>query len=284
MTENPSQYFAAEIKHYTKILESKQLFSYSYKKEQTFFYYVVFSRLGKPTGSLILTSNPYATKEERLHAGRAFFHFNRVIGEAADQLVPDIRRPLDLFENTRQLLRKAQWKSAFDLDPLNDAIYHFYDVMDSIFADKEKLKAILLSVQESENRVLNRGYLLDEDVERMLELNVLHYRIMYRQGRMLIGALPHMLSIKRHLEQLEDVLDAEEQALRKTLHACLDAMTVKRSVKVLKKSNASFEKNYDGQLLLKAEGAEGLKHYKEKARNELESIYLQAAKRDIRNL
>ncbi|GIP41192.1 hypothetical protein J31TS4_44720 [Paenibacillus sp. J31TS4] len=285
MTGKLAPALTEQIKKHRKFLEKEEVFPYAYQNGDTLYYYVVFTRFGKGTGSVILSDGTAPpTREEQLRAGWAFFHFNRVLIEAGNQLVKDIARPVDLLETVRTQLRKAQWNEAFRLDKFASDLSGVYEALDTGVGTIDELNDIFLSMQALEKRVLDRGTLLDEDVQQMVEWNIAHYRKMYHQGRLLLRELPAFARLKAHIGSLKGSLKGEEEQLRQSVFTGLDALTVNANVQVLKDSNASFENDEKGNPVAMKEGEAGLDQHDEYLRKKNDYVFHNTILHDIRNL
>ncbi|MBP1991677.1 hypothetical protein [Paenibacillus eucommiae] len=274
----------SEIKKYKKFLEKEEIFNYPYRYEGVEYNYVIFKKLGKVTASLVLTEDKGVSRNQMVHAGWAFFHFNRVIVEARIQLIPDINRPILVLQEGKKQLRKAEWNPDFKMSPFQEEIRRLYEVLDTGLKVKEKLHNILLDMQALEKKMLERGYLIDEDTEQMIGFNIDHYRTMYHQGKEIIRSLPTLKKLKAHVEKLKGSLAGEDEHLRQSLYVFLDAFTADKTVEDLLSSNESFEKDEWGDPVQMLEGEAGLRQYEAKLRKEVEHIYETEIVKDIRNL
>ena len=273
-----------EIKRYKRFMETENRFSYRYLHNGEFYFNVVYLRFNKAVGSIVLPAGPSASREDLIRADWAFFQFNRVITEARDQLLPDLKRPIYLLVDTKRDLTQAKGRPVFSLDPLSQQLETVFHAFDLGISAIPKLETIYESMQALEKRVLDRGYLTDDDVNAMGDLNISHYRTMYHQGRELIAALPALKAILDQITPLKGQLSGEDERLRHRLHTNLEALTREDSVSRLLKSNASFERDAEGRPVQMKPGEEGLLQYEENLRKKIEVIYQTKIMGNLRNL
>jgi hypothetical protein len=268
---------------YKRFWEKVEIYPYGYKYNNRMLNYAVFTRLGKVTGTAVVAEAGRVGREAALHAAWHFFQFNRVILEAADQLTKDINQPADSIEQSNELLRRSLWLQEFQMERYMDQVIELQNVFELAVAVKSQLNRLLQDMQTIEQTMLQRGYLQDEDTARMIELNVLHYRTMYHQGKELVRVLPMMEQLQRHFDSLQGKLDGVHEQARKQLYMLMDSFTRRDAVAKLLKSNASFEKDEYGQPVQMPEKEDRFAFYETKLRHEIAYIFRKKVVPQLRN-
>lgn len=170
------------------------------------------------------------------------------------------------------------------MQSFQEELTKLYETIEFSVQTQTKLNDIFLEMQEIEKHALERGFIRDDDVNRMIDLNVQHYLSTYEQGRKMIQTLPIKEKIKAHITGLKGQMGGENEKLRKSLYTYLDALTTKPNVNQLMKSNASFEKDEYKNPIVISEGPEGLKQMENSLRKEIDYIFETNIVKDFRNL
>jgi hypothetical protein len=270
-----------KAKSYKKILETYDIYPYSYRDEKdTDYFYVSYKRFNKVNGAVILTNDNSQKKHEIIEAFKMIYNFNRTMAEALDQMIPDIKKPVSVLQEIKILLSEAEseFLSVFDND-MESVINDFYKLLDHVIRFPEELVIILKEMQAIEKDVLNRKYLLKENVNRMMELNAKHYQIMYDQGRSQLKAIEKARIL---LEEIK-LLDMSEKINNKQLIVHLNIFSADRAIKDVKKSQATFEIDEYGNKVTFSSGKVGLEEYKEIFYRRVDYIFEKNIKKKLRN-
>ncbi|MBD7966287.1 hypothetical protein [Fictibacillus norfolkensis] len=247
-------------KKYKKFIEKFEIYPYSCYNNGKKFYYVSYQRFNKSNGMVILSESENVTDQDIVSAFKMMYNFNQIMREALDQMIPDIKKPVSVLQEMKVLLEEVESTTGLELK--GNEIKNLYYMIDQVVSFPDKLIRILKEMQAIEKVVLDRKYLLREDVDRMMELNFLHCKIMYTQGREQLKAIEDARVIIGYLKgQLSDgTKDVNKKV--KQLIFYLETFSEERAIRDLNRSQASFEKDEYGNKIMIGPGEEGMQEYK----------------------
>ena len=281
IVDNPK--ISEEIKKKKKLLETYELFTYGFKYHNKIFYYVRFTRFGKETGKLVICEEPNPSNEEIIKACKSIFNFNRVINVARDQLYPDMKKPVDVLEDLRSMISDVMNIKNLMNKELQSELMVIEGVLAEVTQFPDKLSDILSEMKSIEKTVLDRGYVLTEDVVRMMDLNISHNQIMYGQGRKQLSIMDNIKNVKKELNGNLPELSKDEKEKVDMLVKYLKLYTEERITKDLKNSQDSFEIDGNGNPLHFQEGPEGLEELSKSIRDEVDQLLQKEVEQDLRN-
>lgn len=248
-----------DIRNYKKLFENYEMFTYSFKNHDNYFYYVSYFRFNKCTGIAILHDEKEVEKEEIYLAFKMMNNFNRIICDTRDQLVPDIKRPISVFQELKSLLQGAMISEGHFLSEVKEDITLLEKMADLMISFPYELRLIFKEIQAIEKEVLDRGYLLEENVNRAQELNFQHCKIMYNQGREQLKGIKYAQSIIKQLKSVDkDHLNKDIKLLMKHLQL----FSSEQAISEIMASQSSFEKDEYGNKITFSSGEKGLEEYK----------------------
>ncbi|MCF6139565.1 hypothetical protein [Pseudalkalibacillus berkeleyi] len=266
-----------QIRTHKRFLESYDLFNYGFKWKGEMFYYVTYSLLGRVKGMAVLYDGSPIENEGIIEAFSNIYNFNRIINVARDQLFPDMKKPVDVLEQLKNLLIDVKGASDVETDEINEEVETVVQTLDEVIGFPWKLNDILVEMKSIEKDVLDRGYLLSEEVDRMMELNISHNQIMYEQGRKQLSITDHVARIRDHLE------NEPYQNFDKYLKDLLNLYLEKKTVNQLRISQQSFEIVIGGKSVPYSAGERGMKELEENIRAEVKQIIDKDMKEKLRN-
>jgi hypothetical protein len=269
-----------DIKKYKKLFENYEMFTYSFKNYGKYFYYVSYFRFNKCTGIAILHDGKEVEKEEIYLAFKMMNNFNRIICDTRDQLVPDIKRPISVFQELKSLLHEAMVSAGHFLSEVKEDIILLEKMADLMISFPDELRLIFKELQAIEKEVLDRGYLLEENVNRAQELNFLHCEIMYNQGREQLKGTKYAQRIINQLKLVE-INDLNKKI--KILMKHLQLFSSEQAVSEIMASQATFEKDEHGNKITFKPGEEGLEEYKQMFYKRVDHILENHIKNYLRN-
>lgn len=272
-----------DAKKYKKFLETYEIYPYSYYNNGKNFYYVSYQRFNKSNGMVILSESENVTDQDIVSAFKMMYNFNRIMREALDQMIPDIKKPVSVLQEIKLLLFEVESINDVNFSNLSKDFVNLHFVIDEVVIFPDKLIKILKEMQAIEKKVLNRKHLLSVDVDRMLELNISHYQIMYSQGRaQLRGSGSAIVIIKYLKEQLGQVSQPDKQKIRQLLKY-LEIFSEDRAVRDLTNSQSTFEKDEHGNKVFFSPDEKGLDEYKEMFYKRVDHILDNHIKNYLRN-
>ncbi|MED1865898.1 hypothetical protein P4V41_20830 [Fictibacillus nanhaiensis] len=269
----------SKANEYKKIFENIDIYPYCYCEANTSYYYVSYKRFNKISGVAILTEKNNSTKHEVINAFKMIYTFNRIMSEAIDQMVPDIRKPVSVLQEIKILITEAENRLFKVFEKIKSETNELKTILDEIIDFPEKLIIILKEMQAIEKSVLDSKCLLKENVERMMELNIKHYQIMYSQGRAQLEGIKKARII---LEELAQVNESERKEINQLL-SHLKLFSAERAVIDVNKSQSTFEKDEYGNKITLSQGEKGLEEYKEMFYKRANHIFENNIKHNLRN-
>jgi hypothetical protein len=272
-----------KAKKYKRLLETYELYPYSFFNGDKYFHFVSFQRFNKSTGMVILSDLENVTDQEIVTAFKMIYNFNRIMREALGQMIPDIKKPVTVLQEMKVLLGEVESITGFPLDSKPTDVAKLYSMIDEVVSFPDKLIKILKEMQAIEKTVLDRKYLLKEDVDRMMELNFLHCKIMYSQGREQLNGIKNARVIIGHLkDQLNNISESDKQKVKQLIYY-LEIFSEERAIKDLNNSQATFEKDEHGNKITIAPGEKGMEEYKEIHYRAVDHILENHIKNHLRN-
>ncbi|MGM0807387.1 MAG: hypothetical protein ACQET8_22025 [Bacillota bacterium] len=272
-----------DAKKYKKFLETYEIYPYSYYNNGKNFYYVSYQRFNKSNGMVILSESENVTDQYIVSAFKMMYNFNRIMREALDQMIPDIKKPVSVLQEIKLLLFEVESINDVNFSNLSKDFQNLHFVIDEVVSFPDKLIKILKEMQAIEKKVLNRKHLLSVDVDRMLELNISHYQIMYSQGRAQLRGLGSAIVIIKYLkEQLGQVSQPDKQKIRQLIKY-LEIFSEDRAVRDLTNSQSTFEKDEHGNKVFFSPDEKGLDEYKEMFYKRVDHILDNHIKNYLRN-
>ncbi|MET3730255.1 hypothetical protein ABID52_003896 [Fictibacillus halophilus] len=268
---------------YKKLLETYELYPYSYLINNKYFYFVSFQRFNKSTGMVIIADSKNYTDQEIISAFKMIYNFNRIMREALDQMIPDIKKPVSVLQEMQILLTEVESMTGSTLKKSENEVKNLNFMINEVVGFPDKLVEILKEMKAIEKTVLDRKYLLSDDVDRMMELNFLHCKIMYSQGReQLKGIEDAQVIVRRLKEQIDDFSDSQKKKIKQLIYY-LEVFSEERAIRDLNKSQATFEKDEFGNKITIAPGEAGMEEYKQIHYKAVDNILEDHIKNHLRN-
>ncbi|UFJ39242.1 hypothetical protein LOK74_14305 [Brevibacillus humidisoli] len=273
----------AQIKKYKKWLESATLFPYTFKWNDSEYYYVYYKRTGSRAGILIL--DLYAQVVSRDEAEKIAVmvgNYNSIVAEGTDKLSRDKARPIWPIQNMMALLDQLEPEcSSFpSFLEIQEDWHSFRQSLQTIYTGQQRLQEIYDEMQQVDDTVHEkRNYTLTpEDVEQMRKLMREWQRTMYAEGRKQLESLPLVRRIRTFLNQHHNQVDLQVRSTVGQLLQLIKKYLDPDSLKKLRRSLSGFEKDEHGQPVTFAPGERGIeqmmKMYERRAEFDLKRVFI----------
>ncbi|WP_070120407.1 hypothetical protein [Bacillus marinisedimentorum] len=259
-----------QIQKHKKLLETYELFPYSYRHEGVDYCFVLYFRFKKPNAVLTVKKDgelpPVHVAKE---VSKQVLSYNSIMRNG-EQFLRYKDHDVWMFEEAVREIEVLLKDMDGEAQSIKQDYGAYYELKNMMVSSKTELNRLWDEMKELDAAINQKSLLTEKDTRSMLELSGEFSEILYRRGTNIIKKVDAIENLINFFEQHKDQFRKTKQDSYNKLIRLLKDNIRPDILSDLKKSLATFELDIHGNPVTFSSGEEGVKEMREMSDRKME--------------